>query len=197
MAFGGSGKKRSANSWVRCSGDASAELEEAYVLGEPSCRGYDLNSVRDSTSRDVRRVRWPPRPETSLPEPACQLWGSKLSSNFETSTPEDRRESSSSDQLVPPVQASVKQGHSPQKRADGLSASTLAWPPAWTTSAAAALRPEVVGHAAPAADGPRQASNQYSVRESSVATYVEQDGSTSMFLAAPRGLWKPLPKPDL
>lgn len=175
-------QKRGAKGWERCGGDASAELEEAYVLGEPSCRGFDLNALRSSDAKDIRRVRWPPRPETFVPpslrEPTCQLVrGGKagpLDEHLDFSSPEKARSTS--------MQASVK-GYAPQLRqTDGLSASSLVWPPVWANSKSPTFRPEAVGRASTAAAGQRQPST----RETSVSTYIEQDGSKSTFLVQGR-----------
>jgi len=124
--------------WERCKSEASAELEEAYVLGEPTCRGFDLDALRSDAPGDIRRVRWPPRADAAVPEPACSLWDPGASTS-ESATLEDAGK--------PTVQEASK---SQLRKVAGMSASTLAWPPIW--------KPVAVGvRASSAAGGQKRA----------------------------------------
>lgn len=64
-------QKRGPQGWQKYGPNTSAELEEAYALGESSCRGVDLDALRNNTGDTVRRVRWPAKSDESdwLPKP--------------------------------------------------------------------------------------------------------------------------------
>jgi hypothetical protein len=127
-------QRKGPNGWERCRMDINAELEQAYVLGESSCHGYDLDAVRTRTADLIRRVRWPPKPEMALPEPPCRLFerSSKHQRTLEELALVDigdsifERDARRHDGTIRRTSSAPR-----RKTIHNLSASALVWPPIW------------------------------------------------------------------